>query len=83
MARSICAGIVVLFQADVTQSMGKTWQTRRALISLNLSGVGRLCIEPLWTARPKPLIFREMGADDAGLIGPDPRYLGNIETQIA
>ncbi len=45
---------------------------RRAAISLHFSVLGRLQIEPLLAARPKPLKFREIAADDVRLMGPDP-----------
>lgn len=41
-----------------------------AVISLYVNGVRRLPVEQRWPARSKPLIFREIGVDGAGLIGP-------------
>jgi len=37
-----------------------------------LSDSERLQTEPLLTARPKPLTFRENSASGVGLMGPDP-----------
>jgi hypothetical protein len=51
---------------------GKIRQTRRAAISLHFNVLGRLQIEPLLAARPKPLKFREIAAEHLRLMGPEP-----------
>jgi len=51
---------------------GKIRQTRRAAISLHFNVLGRLQIEPLLAARPKPLKFREIAAEHIELMGPEP-----------
>ena len=62
-----------LFSSNCNVSSGKICQIRWTWLSLHLSGLARLQIDPLLTARAKPLIFRENRASGAGLIGPDPR----------
>ena len=53
---------------------GKIRQTRRAAISLHFNVLIRLQIEPLLRARLKPLKYREIAADGARLMGPDPSF---------
>ncbi len=42
-------------------------------MSLQINGVGRLHIEPLCPARPKPLIFRDTPASGVIFIGLRPK----------
>jgi hypothetical protein len=58
---------------------GKIRQTRRAAISLHFNVLGRLQIEPLLAARPKPLKFREIAAEYIELMGPEPKQASDIE----
>jgi hypothetical protein len=58
---------------------GKIRQTRRAAISLHFNVLGRLQIEPLLAARPKPLKFREIAAEHIESMGPEPKVRGRRE----
>ena len=71
------AGIVVLFQRDVTQIRGENSKIQRTCEALHSSGFARLALTPPVPARSNPLLLCSSHAGAAGLMGPDPRRCGS------
>ncbi|MBO9464033.1 hypothetical protein J7443_02230 [Tropicibacter sp. R15_0] len=79
LSRHITAGILVVFQGDVTQLRGKIRQIFQTQEALQSSGFDRLQLTRPVPSRPKPLLYCPSCASAAKAMHPDPK--GSIHPQ--